>query len=93
MRQGDGTYALQTIDGHYVTPSGGGGQTKDALHTDATQVLAWEKFRLRDQGDGTYTIQTSKGYYLGLGTAPEAIRTNITDPNSASRFRLIMYNF
>jgi hypothetical protein len=91
IRQGDGTYALQTIDGHYVTAVGGGGRTTDVLHTDALQVQAWEKFRLRDQGNGTYTIQTVKGNYLGLG--PEGISTNITDPNSAYRFRLIMYNF
>jgi hypothetical protein len=33
---------LQTNDGHYV----GGGRTTDVLHTDATRVGAWEKFRV-----------------------------------------------
>ena len=91
IRQGDGTYALQTIDGHFITAVSGGGRTTDVLHTDALQVQAWEKFSLRDQGNGTYTIQTVKGNYLGSG--PEVISTNITDPNFASRFGLIMYNF
>ncbi len=91
IRQGDGSYALQTIDGHFVTAVSGGGRDTDVLHTDATQVQAWEKFWLRDQGNGTYTIQTVKGNYLGPG--PEGISTKIGDLNSAYKFRLIMYNF
>jgi hypothetical protein len=88
-RQGDGTYALQTVDGHFVTAVGGGGRTTDVLHTDALQVQAWEKFWLRDLGDGTYAIQTVKGNYLGPG--PEVISTGSSNPNDAYRFRLIMF--
>ena len=84
-----GSFAIQTASGNYLTAVSGGGRTTDVLHTDALQVQAWEKFRLRDQGNGTYTIQTVKGNYLGAGP----ISTNMTDPNSAYRFRLIMYNF
>jgi hypothetical protein len=72
MRQGDGSYALQTSNGiNYVTAVGGGGlvqsaATPDILQTDRTQIQAWEKFRFVDQGDCTYTIQTVSGYYFGV---------------------------
>ena len=90
IRQNDGTYALQTVNGRYVTALGGGGQvekydrkywTPDCgglfggpcvggsapiFHTDATQVQAWEKFRLVDQGNCTYAIQTSSGFFAGI---------------------------
>jgi hypothetical protein len=44
-----GVWALQTYDGHYVTAvnSGGltGADTPDVLHTNATQIRSWEKFK------------------------------------------------
>jgi hypothetical protein len=43
---GGGFYALKTVSGNYITAVGGGGRTSDVLHTDATRVGAWEKFRL-----------------------------------------------
>jgi hypothetical protein len=54
----DGAYALQTADGfNYVTAVDGGGLANgDNLHTDATRVDAWEKFKIVDQGDATYTM-------------------------------------
>ena len=36
------------------------------FHTDATQVLGWEKFRIVDQGHCKYTIQTNSGFFFGL---------------------------
>jgi len=70
IRQTDGTYALQTADGvHYVTAANGGGiEYGFTLHTDATQVQAWEKFRIVDQGNCTYTIQAADGYFLAANT-------------------------
>jgi hypothetical protein len=41
-----GVYAIQTIDGHYLTAVGAGGRTTDTIHSDATRVLSWEKFRV-----------------------------------------------
>ena len=38
----------------------------DIFHTDATQVLGWEKFRIVDQGNCKYTIQTNSGFFFGL---------------------------
>jgi hypothetical protein len=99
IRQGDGSYALalqskQTV--HYVTAVGGGGLASgDNLHTDATQVQAWEEFKIVDQGDCTYTIQTVKGWYLAVNSRGE-ISTRISDPNAApsigynARFELVM---
>src|SRR5271165_3469901 len=50
IRFDDGSYALQTPSGNYVTAVGGGGIANgDNLRTDATQIQAWEKFRIVDQ--------------------------------------------
>ena len=43
---GYGVYAIQTINGRYVTAVGGGGRTTDTIHTDATSIGSWEKFRV-----------------------------------------------
>ncbi len=101
IQQGDGSYALQTVDGHYVTAIQGGGlssgtTTWDNLVTDRTQVQAWERFRLVDRGDCRYAIQTVSGYYLGVrkaapGTAFGAFSTDISDINYAIKFRLVMF--
>jgi len=39
-------YAIQTIDGHYLTAvnSGGIGSAFEAIHSNATQIQAWEEF-------------------------------------------------
>jgi hypothetical protein len=39
-------YALETVNGHYLTAVGGGGRTTDVIHTDATAVGSWEQFTL-----------------------------------------------
>jgi hypothetical protein len=41
-------------------------RVSDVYHTDATQVLGWEKFRIADLGNCKYTIQTNSGFYFGL---------------------------
>jgi hypothetical protein len=44
--EGSAFYALQTIDGHFVTAVDAGGRTTDTIHTDATSVASWELFNL-----------------------------------------------
>ena len=101
IRQDDGSYALQTAKDtlddneiNYVTAVNGGGlahgtDDSDNLITTATQVGAWEKFRISDQGNCTYTIQTSSGYYVAYklqdqpGFATEFLSTRISDPAAA----------
>lgn len=101
IRQSDGSYALQTSNGiNYVTAIQGGGLASgtrfwDDLVTDRTQVQAWEKFRLVEVGSCTYVIQTVSGYYVGKttaapGTALGVFSTNVSDINSATKFRLLM---
>jgi hypothetical protein len=101
IRQADGSYALRTPNNvNYVTAVGGGGwahgsASSDNLHTDATQALAWERFRIVDQGNCSYTIQTVSGFYLAA-SADGSISTRISDPNSApsigynAQFELVM---
>jgi hypothetical protein len=102
IRLDDGSYALQTSNGiNYVTAVGGGGIAHgDNLHTDATRIQAWEKFRIVDQGDGTYTIQTVSGFFLAVNTkvlqATGGISTRISFPDAApqigytAKFELMM---
>jgi hypothetical protein len=100
IRQSDGSYAIQTINGNYLTAVGGGGlasgtPSADNLQTNRTQVQAWEKFRIIDQGDCTYVIQTLSGWYLGFPPSqiipgPRAqFTTRISDINAALRFKMI----
>jgi len=101
IRQGDGSYALQTPNGiNYVTAIQGGGlasgtATWDTLVTDRTQVQAWEKFKIVDDGHCMYTIQTVSGFYVGMGG--NGISTRISDPNAAqqigynAKFKLLPY--
>jgi hypothetical protein len=61
-------FALQTLNGGYVTAVGQGGKYEDAIHTDARQIGSWEYLRLvkcGDLGDGyQYTIITPKDQVL-----------------------------
>ncbi|HND02829.1 MAG TPA: hypothetical protein PK782_12205 [Nitrospira sp.] len=119
IRQGDGTYALQTTSGRYVTALGGGGQvekydrkywTPDCgglfggpcvggaspiFHIDATQVQAWEKFRLVDQGNCTYTIQTTSGFFAGIfkdGSGVTLLTTRRDGaPTANEKFQLVVF--
>jgi hypothetical protein len=98
IRQGHGSYALQTSNRiNSVTAVGGGGlASRDNLQTNRTQVQAWEQFKIVDQGNCTYTIQTVSGFYLAVGGGGTKISTRISDPNAApsigynAKFELIM---
>ncbi|GKS57220.1 hypothetical protein YTPLAS18_07470 [Nitrospira sp.] len=65
-------YAIQTIKGNYVTAVAAGGRYQDALHTDATQVKEWERFRVvkcGDLGSGyEYGIMAADGEFLASET-------------------------
>jgi hypothetical protein len=47
-----GWFAFQTVDGHYLTAvnSGGIGSAFEAIHSDATQIQAWEEFYIHCAG-------------------------------------------
>ena len=82
LLQSDGSFALRTVNGHYLTAVNGGGldygttQT-DNIHTDATVAKAWEQFRFIQSDDGTFLIQTVSGYYLGKAPTAGVPRGNI----------------
>jgi hypothetical protein len=90
------TCTIQTNSGHYLTAVGGGGRVSDAIHSDATQAKAWEKFTLVDSGDGSspinYGIKTVKGYYLtamgGGGRITDVIHSNATQLQAWEKFAL-----
>jgi hypothetical protein len=42
----DNSYALQTVNGRYLTAVGGGGRITDTIHSNATVAGAWEKFHI-----------------------------------------------
>src|SRR5262245_19021249 len=59
-----GHFGFMTWTGNWITAVGGGGRTGDAFHTDATQIQAWEKFRLLPTGGHSYAIVTPTGNYV-----------------------------
>jgi len=65
----------------------------DLFHTDATQVNAWEKFRIRRTGNTCgYSIQTASGFYVGTYEGKGGTRyltTNQSD--TGSRWQFVMY--
>lgn len=93
---GSGRVGIKTNDGHYVTAVNSGGLTtavtRDVLHTDATLLQDWEKFRVTPQGDGTVAIRTFDGHYLtALGAGGQhsaAFNTNATRVGSWEKFRV-----
>jgi hypothetical protein len=97
--QSNGSCALQTINGNYVTAVNGGGldygtESSDNIHTDATIASTWEQFQFVSPfADGSWAIQTFSGYYLGKrtfgGAAEGEYSTDISDLGAASRFWLI----
>jgi hypothetical protein len=119
IRQVDGTFALQTISGTYLTALGGGGQvekydrkywTPDCgglfggpciggaapiFNTNATQVQAWEKFKVIDQGNCTYAIQTSSGFFAGIFKDSSGVMLLTTRrdgaPTPNEKFQLVVF--
>lgn len=90
--------SIQTSGGNYITAVGGGGRTEDVLHTDATQVDDWERFRIYDLSAGgvapTYfAIQTIRGNYLTAvgqgGKYEDAFHTDATQIGSWEYLRLV----
>jgi hypothetical protein len=57
--------SFQTMTGNYVTAVNGGGMTSDALHTDATQVQAWEQFRMNDLSEAGFAPTYYDLYTIG----------------------------
>jgi hypothetical protein len=71
------------------------GGYSDLFHTDATQIQAWEKFRVIDQGNCTYAIQTSSGFFVGIHKGYEGKMYLTTRRDGAStaneKFQLVLY--
>ena len=65
------------------------------FHTDATQVKAWEKFRVIDQGNCTYAIQTTSGFFVGIFKDPNGYMLLTTRRDGAAtaneKFQLVVY--
>jgi hypothetical protein len=78
---------------YYLTAVGGGGRTNDTLHTDATAVKDWEKFRFINGGPSDpFAIQTINGHFLtavdGGGHTANAITTAASQVSSRELFNL-----
>jgi hypothetical protein len=76
-----GTYVIKTATGNYLTAVGGGGRITDTIHSDATAIGSWERFRLPPDEQGwRSTIQSVDRHYLtavgGGGKTTDAIHTD-----------------
>ena len=100
---GDGLhYGLRTVFGYYLTAVNSGGlttaTTPDVLHSDATNLLNWEKFSFVNNGDGgpgqpsTWGIRAFDGHYLtaldGGGRTFAAFNSNESTVRSWEKFRI-----
>jgi hypothetical protein len=76
--------------GNFLTAVGGGGQTTDVIHTNATALLDWEKFNLVPIGDW-FAIQTIDRHFLtavgGGGQVNDVIHSNATGIGAWELFR------
>jgi hypothetical protein len=75
-----GEFLIQThLKGRYLTAVGGGGKATDAIHTDAAQPRAWEKFKLwvDTQSNQYYALQTVNGHFLTANNAGGLITNTI----------------
>jgi hypothetical protein len=97
------TGGLQPLDGHiafstklkgtFITATGGGGHTTDAIHTDATDPRSWEWFRLwTEEGSEFYALQTIDGHFVTAvdagGRTTDTIHTDATSVASWELFNL-----
>lgn len=87
-KQPNGTYALRTAHGNLVTAVGNGGlahptSSSDTLHTDATQIQAWERFNVVERSPGLYGIQTGSGFWIGMDPQFKTFSTRIDPPEDA----------
>jgi hypothetical protein len=86
---------IQTFNtNNFLTAVGGGGQTSDVIHTDATVAQGWEAFTLVDAGDGVHVgIRTLTGNYLtavgGGGREVDVIHSNATALQAWEKFNII----
>jgi hypothetical protein len=88
--------SFQTATGNYVTAVNGGDMTSDALHTDATQIRAWEQFRMNDLSVGNFAATWYSLYTVGGrnvtavgagGHYEDAIHTDATHVDTWEEFR------
>jgi hypothetical protein len=95
---------VEKYDRKYWTPDCGGlfggpcvGGSSPIFHNDATQVQAWEKFRVIDQGNCTYAIQTTSGFYVGIfkdSSGVTLLTTRRDSPSTANeKFQLLAFGF
>jgi hypothetical protein len=98
IRQDDGTYALKTSSGYYVTANAGG-LAGAGYRTDTPQVGDWEKFTLiANDSDCTSYIRTPRGTFLSIvaaddPTQPHNIIDNAADISHATRWRMWVMAF
>ena len=99
---GDGVhFGTRTTLGYYLTAVNSGGlttaTTPDVMHSDATNLLNWEKFSFVPQGDstptqpGSYGIRAFDGHYLtaiGGGRTSATFNSNASAVNSWEKFRI-----
>ncbi len=93
LQQLDGHFAFSTtLKDTFITATGGGGHTTDAIHTDATVPRSWEWFRLwTEEGSEFYALQTINGHFVTAvdagGRTTDTIHTDATSVASWELFK------
>lgn len=99
IQSGD-KYAIHVPSGQFLTAVNGGGMVGGRsdlpLHTDATQIGPWEKFKFVNLGGDSFAIQTVNGHYLtavnagGMGESANQLplHTDATQPGPSETFTI-----
>lgn len=85
--------AIKTSSGYFLKAVDGGGRRENAIHSNATSIGPWAKFKLIDLGYGEVAIQTLNGHFVtavgGGGRGSDVMHTDRTRIGSWERFRLV----
>lgn len=83
-------YALQTVNGNYLTAVNGGGKTTDAIRSDAITITENEKFNLIPQSGNWYALQTSNGinYFTAVGGGGQAANAISSDATAITKYEM-----
>jgi len=88
-------YALQTVNGYFITAYNAGGLTANAIDSTATSIDGWAMFKLLPQSAfPAQAIQTLRGFYLtavggGGHDSGETIHTDSVDAAEWERFNIL----
>jgi len=86
----DGTFSLQTRDGHFLVAEGGGG---GALNATRRASGPWERFAVSREVGGTFALRTDNGHFVvAEGGGGGAVNANRRATGPWERFTIVVHD-